>query len=272
MCGRLMCIYSTGFRTRIKKSAWSAESNVESVEASLVSRWKHVRPGWILALMILAGWLIGVLGDRLNACPPSLGSNYCFPITDFLGQNNAFVVYDGTYWQIFTSIFVTDSIVDAGFNALAVLILDRFIEPALNKPRYFLIFFLCAFLGNLVTLLQGPQYASAGASGGIFGLFAATFSYSWAVERKVDFATLGFFLVLFIGSSFLLPNINWLAHVGGSLGGFIAGPLLAYSMRNNLAKFERVSQSSILFSLAILVLIAVATGLSAIGFAIFVLG
>jgi rhomboid protease GluP len=222
--------------------------------------------------MILVGWVLGILGDGLTACPPSLSSSYCLPITYFLGQSNAFVVYGRDYWQLFTSVFVTDSLLDAGFNALAVLILDRFVEPALNKSRYFLIFFLCATLGNVVTLVQGPQYASAGASGGIFGLFAASFSYAWAVEHKIDFATLGFFLVLFIGSSFLLPGINWIAHLGGSLGGFIAGPWLALSVKKNEVTFERVSQSSLSFSVAVLAFYILVTAYSVIGFATFVTG
>lgn len=179
------------------------------------------------------------------------------------------MIYFHTYWQLFSSTLVTDSILDAAFNALAVLILDRFIENSFNKSRYFLVFFLTAILGNVLTLFQGPYYASAGASGGIFGLFAGTFSYTWAAEKKIDGPTLGFFLVLFIGSSFILPNINWVAHLGGALGGFVAGPLLYRAVREKAVRYENVSTSTSLTNFSVAVLIALMTIFSAVQFIAF---
>ena len=190
-------------------------------------------------------------------------------MTNYLAQNNGLVVYFHTYWQLFSSILVTDSILDASFNALAVLILDRFIENSFNKSRYFMVFFFTAILGNILTLLQGPVYLSAGASGGIFGLFAGTFSYTWAAEKKIDGPTLGFFLVLFVGSSFILPNINWVAHLGGALGGFVAGPLLYRSVRNNAVRYENVSTSKFSTNIATALFILLLALLSAVQFILF---
>ncbi|MDG7001018.1 MAG: rhomboid family intramembrane serine protease [Nitrososphaerota archaeon] len=231
--------------------------------------WAEIRPGWILALFIFLGWLVGVAGDAVTICPPSLSTSFCDTATNYLAQNNGLVVYYHTYWQIFSSTLVTDSILDAAFNALAVLILDRFIEGSFNKSRYFLVFILTATLGNVLTLLEGPMYLSAGASGGIFGLFAATFSYSWAAERKIDGPTLGFFLVLFVGSSFILPNINWVAHLGGALGGFAAGPLLYRSVKERAIRFENVSTSKLSTNVSSILFIGLIVLLSATQFFLF---
>lgn len=222
-----------------------------------------------MALGIFIGWIIGVAGDGFTICPPSLSPSFCDTATDYLAQNNGLVVYYHTYWQLFSSILVTDSILDAGFNAVAVLILDRFIDNSLNKSRYFLVFFVTAILGNIITLLQGPAYLSAGASGGIFGLFAATFSYTWASERKIDGPTLGFFLVLFVGSSFILPNINWVAHLGGAMGGFVSGPMLYHSVKDKATRYENVSTSRLSTNIATAVLIGLLVLLSVVQFFFF---
>ena len=170
----------------------------------------------------------GTGGRLIHGCPPSI-QNACQAATIYLAQENGVVVYAHQFYQLFTSTLVTDSPLDAGFNAIAVLILDRLTEDNLNKTRYFLIFFSTAILGNLLTLLQGPNYASAGASGGIFGIFASLVVFSWLKDKKVDQPTLVLFIIIFFGSS-ILPDVNYVAHIGGAVGGFIAGGLL-YSVR-----------------------------------------
>ncbi|MDA4111523.1 MAG: rhomboid family intramembrane serine protease [Thaumarchaeota archaeon] len=232
--------------------------------------WKDVRPAWLLAFLILLGWMIGIVGDQFKVCPGSLPS-ICRSATYFMAQNNAIVAYLGQYFQLFTSIFVTDSPLDAGFNAIAVLVIDRLSEDTLNKSRYFLIFFFTAIVGNLFTLIQGPYYpASAGASGGIFGIIAAIFSYSWSKEHRIETTTLIFFVFVFLGSSFLIPDVNWVAHLGGAIGGFVCGPLLYLSLKNKQSDVLEASRSTQLTNLATGGLIAVATVFSIVQFTLFV--
>jgi rhomboid protease GluP len=202
-------------------------------------------------------------------CPQSLPS-ICDKATYFLAQNNSIVIYLHQYFQLFTSILVTDSPLDAGFNLIAVLIFDRLTDDVFNKPRYFLIFFFTAFLGNLLTLFQGPNYASAGASGGIFGLIAAAFSYSWAKERRIEISTLAFFLLIFIGSSFLIPDVDYVAHLGGAIGGFAAGPLLYKNLRQSLADYAETSKSSKVTEFTTFAMISGVAIVSIIQFAFFV--
>jgi rhomboid protease GluP len=233
--------------------------------------WRNLHPGWLLAGLIILGYVIGLIGDLFSPCPTAL-SSYCgsFTATDLLAQNNAIVVYLHQFFELFTSILVTDSPVDAGFNAVAVLILDRLTDDTFNFPRYFLIFFLTAILGNILTLIEGPQFASAGASGGIFGLIAAAFSYSWAKENRIEITTLVFFLIVFIGSSFLIPNVNYVAHLGGAIGGFIAGPLLYQSLKTQAREYADTSKSRRQMTNVTVVLIGLLTIGSIIQFVIFV--
>jgi rhomboid protease GluP len=231
--------------------------------------WNTIRPAWILAFLILLGWFLGIAGDQYTVCPRLIPS-VCRPLTYFMAQNNAIVIYLGQYFQLFTSIFVTDSPLDAAFNAIAVLVIDRLADDTLNKARYFLIFFFTALIGNLFTLLQGSNYpASAGASGGIFGIFAAVFAYSWAKEKRVEISTLAFFLLIFVGSSFLIPDVNWVAHLGGAFGGFLCGPILYRTLKEKENELD-VNHSSRFTNLATVIIIFLLTVLSIVQLTLFV--
>jgi rhomboid protease GluP len=184
------------------------------------------------------------------------------------------VVYNGAYWQLFTSIFVTNSALDVLLNALAVIILDLFITSYINRTRYFAIFFASAIFGNILTLIQGPYYSSAGASGGIFGLFAASFSFTWAEQKRIDKTTLTVFVVLFLASSLPLfgnLDVNWVAHVGGSLAGFVAGPILYFSLRREIIEYSLESSRS-KYSIPVAIAIALLVIGSILQFLIFIAG
>ena len=230
--------------------------------------WRNIRPAWLLALVILSGWVIGLFGEAINVCPPSIQDS-CTYATNYLVQYNGLVVIQHQYYQLFTSTLVTSSLFDAGFNAIAVLILDRVTEDSLNKTRYFLVFFLTAILGNILTLLQGPNYASAGASGGIFGIFAALIMFSWLKDKTVDQPSLVLFIVIFIGSS-ILPDVNYVAHIGGAIGGFIAGALLYEAVKPTVTEYSFAYDSNPKTVVAVAVLIFLLVAASIAQFAFFV--
>ncbi len=203
-----------------------------------------VRPAWLLAALIMLGWILGVAADLVSVCPSFPQGLPCESATYYLAQFNLLVVNYHQYYQLFSSNFVTDSLADAAFNAVAVLILDRISDSShFNTTRYLVIFFFSATLGNVLSLLAGPYYVSAGASGGIFGLYAAIFSFSWAEEKRIEKGTLALFLIIFIASA-LIPGVNSIAHFGGAIGGFIAGPLLYRMLEQKMHSFSQSTESS----------------------------
>ncbi|MHB1908662.1 MAG: rhomboid family intramembrane serine protease [Nitrososphaerales archaeon] len=235
---------------------------------------QRIRPSYVLAGLILFGFVLGEVASTIQLCQFA-SSGVCGnapSAADLLAEQNSLIVYNGTYWELFTSIFVTSSYLDAAFNAIAVLVLEYFLPIPFNKTRYFAIFFFSAILGNLFTLLEGPAYGSAGASGGIFGLFAAAFAYSWAEEKRIDLPTLVLFGLIFVTSSFLVANnVNWIAHLGGSIGGFIAAPLLYYKVKDKLADFSMITMSSLAFKILVWGGIVLLTAASIVQFLVFVL-
>jgi rhomboid protease GluP len=157
------------------------------------------------------------------------------PLTYFFLQKNS-QVYAGAYWQLFTSLVVAPpfslGVVDVLFNALAVVWLDGMLSGAYDSAEYYATFILSGLAGNLISLLSGPQVSSFGASGGIFGLLAGAVSEDFAAERRINYGLLVWFLLIFIFSSFALAYVDWLAHLGGSLFGLLAGYYLGTKRRN----------------------------------------
>ncbi|MDG6905461.1 MAG: rhomboid family intramembrane serine protease, partial [Nitrososphaerota archaeon] len=203
----------------------------------------------------------------INVCPPMVG--FCGKATLFLAQDNGLVLYGHQYYQMFTSILVTDSVLDAGFNAIAVLIFDWLTEDSLNKTRYFAIFFGSALLGNLMTMLQGANYASAGASGGIFGLFAALVAFSSLKQRKIEAPPAILFIIVFFGSS-ILPDVNYVAHIGGAVGGFIAAGLMYDSVKPSITEYSFAYESKTISVAIVAGLILIACIASIVQFILFV--
>ena len=148
------------------------------------------------------------------------------PLTYLLLQFNSLVAM-GWVWQLATSVVVApptlSGVFDVGFNAMALVWLDSFFTLAYSRNQYYLVFVLTAIAGNIMSLAAGPDAASFGASGGIFGLLAGVISFDVATSRRVDFTLVAWFVVVFVVSSFLFASVDWLAHVGGALLGLALG-------------------------------------------------
>jgi rhomboid protease GluP len=140
------------------------------------------------------------------------------------GQDNSFV-FNGGYWQLFTSMFIHVDIVHLLGNMFFLLIFGLRAEELFNIQEYLAIYLLSGLAGNLLTLLFGPSMISAGASGAIFGLFGACTIYiRRAVGQSIIGALLFSFFLLMMSSG---GNVNNLAHFGGLAVGLLIGYALA---------------------------------------------
>ncbi len=113
-------------------------------------------------------------------------------------------------------------IVDVLFNAIAVIWIDRLLSSTYTPSKYFLTFIVGGVAGNLLSLLNGPGFASFGASGGIFALIAGVVSYDYATNRTFN-TTLVIWFVLVLAYSSLGGSVDVLAHLGGALVGLLLG-------------------------------------------------
>jgi len=144
------------------------------------------------------------------------------------GQVNAFV-FEGAWWQLFTSMFVHASIAHIVGNMLFLFIFGLRGEEMFSLPEFLGIYIVGGLAGNALSLAFGPDFISVGASGAIFALFGAIVIYSRrSVRQSILGALVYAFFLFFISSG---EGVNILAHLGGLGFGLLAGYLLARSRK-----------------------------------------
>lgn len=161
-----------------------------------------------------------------------LGGSFIFTDDNVLriyGQFNYAVLYQGTWWQLLTSIFVHVSIIHFVSNMIFLILFGLRAEELFSDSEYYLVYLLSGIFGGLLSLLWHPLTVSAGASGAIFGLFGSVLIYMRRIAgRSALGALLAAFLFLVVTLS---SNANILAHLGGLVSGLGIGYLLARRKR-----------------------------------------
>lgn len=114
-----------------------------------------------------------------------------------------------------------------GFNCYALYIIGRVLEPVIGSLRYLVLYLISVLAGSVGYLLLsgGPGSAgwftaTVGASGGVFGLFAAFF----VLSKRLNVDPRGILTIVLINAviGFTVPGIAWQAHLGGLVGGGLA--------------------------------------------------
>ncbi len=152
-----------------------------------------------------------------------------------LAQYNA-SVFSGSYYQLFTSMFVHASIVHLAGNMLFLLIFGLRGEEMFSLPEYLGIYFLGGMAGNVLSLVLGPDLISVGASGAIFAMFGACAIYARrSIGQSIMGAVIFGFFLLIISSG---ENVNYLAHIGGLVSGLAIGFILAKWRKPQAATYQ----------------------------------
>jgi rhomboid protease GluP len=140
------------------------------------------------------------------------------------GQVN-YLVFQGAFYQLFTSMFVHADIAHIVGNMLFLFIFGLRGEEMFSLPEYLSIYFLGGLTGNLLSLLLLPSSISVGASGAIFAMFGAAIIYArHSYRQSIIGALIYAFFLLFLSSG---PGVNNFAHIGGLVAGLLIGYVLA---------------------------------------------
>ncbi|MDO5061359.1 MAG: rhomboid family intramembrane serine protease [Actinomycetaceae bacterium] len=124
-------------------------------------------------------------------------------------------------WRFVTVMLVHGGFIHLLFNMYSLYLVGNPLERTLGVAKYLGIFIASVLGGSLAVLgwalATSSTSWSVGASGGIFGLFAAVF----ILQRQtgVDARSMGLLLVINLAISFTFSGISWQAHLGGMLTG-----------------------------------------------------
>jgi membrane associated rhomboid family serine protease len=137
----------------------------------------------------------------------------------------------GEYYRLVTAAFLHAGVLHLLLNMFALATLGPPLEAALGRVRFAALYLLSALGGSVTAFLLAPAVTlSVGASGAIFGLFGAYY----VVMRRMGGPTgsiLGLLAVNLV-ITFLLPFIDWRAHLGGLVTGTVVAAALAYLPRS----------------------------------------
>ena len=133
----------------------------------------------------------------------------------------------GEYYRLLTSMFVHFGWMHLLMNLVGLFIFGTRVERYYGTGIFLLIYFVAGISGSLASLFLTPSpFIGAGASGAIYGLVGAAFSYTKYTGKPMDminnYVVIVYILVgLLIG--FVTPNIGHWAHIGGLIGGALVG-------------------------------------------------
>ncbi len=142
-------------------------------------------------------------------------------------------IIDQEYYRIFTSMFLHFGFSHLINNMFTLVIVGKYLEAAVGKVRFLIIYVLSGLGGNLLSLISDvilEDYAiSAGASGAIFGLTGSLLCLTILNRGKIAGITrqsMMIMIALSLYNGFASEGVNNIAHIGGLLCGFLVTFLL----------------------------------------------
>lgn len=148
------------------------------------------------------------------------------------------VFEQGEYYRLVTAMFLHGGIIHIAFNMLILHQLGSQLEPLLGSTKFTIVYLISGIAGSFASVLFNDPYTiSVGASGAIFGLMGSFF----VVIRSVHFDTrsittlIGINLVI----GFVLPGIDWHAHLGGLIAGALS-TLVIHRLFPNWGRITRL--------------------------------
>ncbi len=139
------------------------------------------------------------------------------------------------FYRVITAAFLHGNLLHIAFNMYALFMFGTQVENHLGRVRYTALYFVSALGGSalsyyLADVGPGPgllvtSTTSLGASGAVFGLFGAY--YVLAKRLRADTGQIVGLIVINLVIGFVVPQIDYRAHIGGLITGFAVMTVLA---------------------------------------------
>ncbi|MCU1463346.1 MAG: putative rane protein [Acidimicrobiales bacterium] len=161
---------------------------------------------------------INVVVFLIQQVKPSVTTDFAL-IPPFVAQ--------GEWYRLITSAFLHNDVIHIGFNMVLLWLVGHQLERALGWPRFVAMYFVAGFGGGAASYLMSPlNIAGLGASGAVFGLLGGYFMIGRRVGADTSQVTMLIVLNLLLG--FVVPHIDYWAHIGGLATGAAVAAAYAY--------------------------------------------
>ncbi len=153
----------------------------------------------------------------------------------------------GQWYRLLTPMFLHAGLMHLGFNMYALFQVGRVLEMVIGSKNFLIIYFFGGLTASLCSFALSP-HLSVGASGSLYAILLALYvlqRYEEKVAKSMGLESpkspLGMLIVINGLITFVIPNIDWAAHLGGAIAGALcAGSLIAtHRWRQRLDKCKR---------------------------------
>jgi rhomboid protease GluP len=140
------------------------------------------------------------------------------------------------WWRYVTAIFLHAGWEHLLFNCFALYVFAAPLERMLGHVRYLMYYVLSGVIGNLASkLLHFNDYIGVGASGAIYGVYAAYVFIALFRKDLLDESSRKIIKIIvivgFVHSLVMFWRVDLWAHLGGFVGGFVLMALIVLSIR-----------------------------------------
>lgn len=173
------------------------------------------------------------------------GSENIQTALDFGAFCTPLVVLGKEYHRFVTSIFLHFGADHLGANMISLFAIGPYVEHYFGHFFFFVLYIFSGISGNMATMLfegiNGDFNISAGASGAVFGLLSVfiLFAFNPRLRKVFPIQRVLVSLLLCLASGFSDPSVNFEAHLGGLVGGFIFALIIQEIMRFYVRKDKR---------------------------------
>lgn len=171
------------------------------------------------------------------------------------GANFTPLTTGGEWWRLVTCTFVHFGAVHLAINLWALWDTGRLTERLFGNVGFAALYLFAGVAGSSASLLWNQQVIGVGASGAVFGVFGALLAYMTVHRGSIPAnvinrlrASSSVFVVYSLLSGFTQAGIDNAAHLGGLVGGFATGLILARPL-DPLTRHRRNVQRALLTAL-----------------------
>lgn len=166
-------------------------------------------------------------------------------------------VADGEPYRLLTSGFLHAGFMHIAFNMIALYFLGRILEPSVGTVRFLMIYFASLLAGSLGAILLSSNIAiTVGASGAVFGLFAAMFIIAYGRGLGHVANEIGVIIGINLLLTFTISGISIGGHLGGLVGGALCGALIIAGERGYLGSNARFIEYTGMIAIAVVSIFA----------------
>lgn len=141
-------------------------------------------------------------------------------------------ILSGQVWRLATVALVHANVIHLFFNASVFLDVGSIVERLAGAARMLAVFWIGTVVATLASVAALPEPA-VGASGGVFAVLGALLAIAVRHRRELPPAvrarlvrSTGFVIGANVLLGFVLPRVDWAAHLGGVAAGAVLGWIL----------------------------------------------